>query len=48
MIVLNAQIRPNAILALSLHHCGFSSEQARRVLQLAMVVSPLVSVVLIK
>lgn len=33
---LNAQIRPNAVLALSLHHCGFSSEQARQVLQLAM------------
>ena len=32
---LNAQIRPNAVLALSLHHCGFSSEQARQVLQRA-------------
>ena len=29
----NAQIRPNAVLALSLHHCGFPPEQGRRVLQ---------------
>ena len=33
---LNAQIRPNAVLALSLHHCGFPPEQARQVIQLAM------------
>lgn len=32
---LNAQIRPNAVLALSLHHCGFSTEQGRRVVQVA-------------
>lgn len=32
---LNAQIRPNAVLALSLHHCGFPPEQARQVLTLA-------------
>lgn len=32
----NAQIRPNAVLALSLHHCAFSATQGRRVLQLAM------------
>ncbi len=32
---LNAQIRPNAVLALSLYHCGFPTEQARQVLQLA-------------
>lgn len=31
----NVQIRPNAVLALSLHHCGFPTEQARQVLQLA-------------
>lgn len=28
-------IRPNAVIALSLYHCGFSSQQARRVLQVA-------------
>lgn len=32
----NAQIRPNAVLALSLSHCGFPPEQARQVLQRAM------------
>ena len=32
---LNSQIRPNAVLALSLYHCGFPNEQARQVLQLA-------------
>jgi 4-alpha-glucanotransferase len=31
----NSQIRPNAVLALSLHHCGFSQEQGRQVLDLA-------------
>jgi 4-alpha-glucanotransferase len=31
----NAQIRPNAVLALSLHHCGFSESQGRQVLDLA-------------
>jgi 4-alpha-glucanotransferase len=31
----NSQIRPNAILALSLHHCGFSQQQGRQVLDLA-------------
>jgi 4-alpha-glucanotransferase len=31
----NTQIRPNAVLALSLHHCGFPPEQARQVLQQA-------------
>jgi len=31
----NAQIRPNAVLALSLYHCGFPTEQARQVLQRA-------------
>ncbi|MFB2936733.1 amylo-alpha-1,6-glucosidase [Aerosakkonemataceae cyanobacterium BLCC-F154] len=29
------KIRPNAVLALSLYHCGFPSEQARQVLQIA-------------
>jgi predicted glycogen debranching enzyme len=29
------RIRPNAVLALSLHHCGFPKEQGRRVLQVA-------------
>ncbi|MFB2895881.1 amylo-alpha-1,6-glucosidase [Aerosakkonemataceae cyanobacterium BLCC-F50] len=29
------KIRPNAVLALSLHHCGFPPEQARQVLQIA-------------
>ena len=28
-------IRPNAVLALSLRHCGFSTDQAKRVLQVA-------------
>jgi 4-alpha-glucanotransferase len=31
----NAQIRPNAVLALSLYHCGFTQEQGRRVLEVA-------------
>lgn len=31
----NAQIRPNAILALSLHHCAFPATQGRQVLQVA-------------
>lgn len=31
----NAQIRPNAVLALSLHHCGFEEERGQRVMQLA-------------
>ncbi|QLE58484.1 amylo-alpha-1,6-glucosidase [Nostoc sp. TCL26-01] len=31
----NAQIRPNAIIALSLYHCGFSPQQGREVLDLA-------------
>ncbi|AFY33399.1 amylo-alpha-1,6-glucosidase [Calothrix sp. PCC 7507] len=31
----NSQIRPNAILALSLHHCGFSQPQGRQVLSRA-------------
>ena len=31
----NPQIRPNAVIALSLYHCGFPSEQGERVLQLA-------------
>lgn len=31
----NSQIRPNAVLALSLHHCGFSEQQGRQVLDLA-------------
>jgi len=31
----NPQIRPNAVLALSLYHCGFPSEQARLALQVA-------------
>ncbi|MDZ7956684.1 MAG: amylo-alpha-1,6-glucosidase [Aulosira sp. DedQUE10] len=31
----NSQIRPNAVLALSLHHCGFSQQQGREVLALA-------------
>lgn len=31
----NPQIRPNAVLALSLHHCGFPEEQGRQVLQVA-------------
>ncbi|MFN6460989.1 MAG: amylo-alpha-1,6-glucosidase [Nostoc sp. DedVER02] len=33
----NFQIRPNAILALSLHHCGFSAQQGCQVLDLATV-----------
>jgi 4-alpha-glucanotransferase len=32
---LNAQIRPNAVLALSLYHCGFPPVQARQVLEQA-------------
>ncbi|KAM3100902.1 amylo-alpha-1,6-glucosidase [Phormidesmis sp. 146-12] len=28
-------LRPNAVLALSLHHCAFSSDQARQILQVA-------------
>ena len=31
----NFQIRPNAVLALSLYHCGFSPQQGRQVLDLA-------------
>jgi glycogen debranching enzyme len=31
----NSQIRPNAVLALSLHHCGFSQQQGRQVLDRA-------------
>jgi 4-alpha-glucanotransferase len=31
----NAQIRPNAVLALSLHHCGFSGQQGQQILDLA-------------
>ncbi|WP_414549281.1 amylo-alpha-1,6-glucosidase [Anabaena sp. CCY 0017] len=31
----NSQIRPNAVLALSLHHCGFSDHQRRAVVDLA-------------
>ncbi|MFP5270473.1 amylo-alpha-1,6-glucosidase [Coleofasciculus sp.] len=31
----NTQIRPNAVVALSLYHCGFGSNQARQVLQVA-------------
>ena len=31
----DARIRPNAVLALSLYHCGFPEDQARRVLQVA-------------
>ncbi|MGM3307715.1 amylo-alpha-1,6-glucosidase [Anabaena sp. WFMT] len=31
----NSQIRPNAVLALSLHHCGFSQQQGRQVVDLA-------------
>ena len=31
----NAQIRPNAVLALSLHHCGFSKVQGQSILQVA-------------
>ncbi|MTJ11745.1 amylo-alpha-1,6-glucosidase [Anabaena sp. UHCC 0187] len=31
----NSQIRPNAVLALSLHHCGFSQCQGQQVLDLA-------------
>jgi 4-alpha-glucanotransferase len=32
---LDPRIRPNAVLALSVYHCGFSKPQARRVLQVA-------------
>jgi 4-alpha-glucanotransferase len=32
---LNPAIRPNAVLALSLHHCAFSAEQARTILRTA-------------
>ncbi|MBH8572857.1 glycogen debranching enzyme N-terminal domain-containing protein [Nostocaceae cyanobacterium CENA369] len=31
----NSQIRPNAVLALSLHHCGFGKQQGRAILDLA-------------
>ncbi len=31
----NAQIRPNAVLALSLHHCGFSQGQGQSIIQIA-------------
>ncbi|AFZ25660.1 glycogen debranching enzyme, putative [Cylindrospermum stagnale PCC 7417] len=31
----NSQIRPNAVLALSLHHCGFDSQQGQQILDLA-------------
>ncbi|WP_392481620.1 amylo-alpha-1,6-glucosidase [Nostoc sp. C110] len=31
----NFQIRPNAVLALSLHHCGFSAQQGSQILDLA-------------
>jgi 4-alpha-glucanotransferase len=31
----NYQVRPNAVLALSLHHCGFSGFQGRQILDLA-------------
>jgi 4-alpha-glucanotransferase len=31
----NFQIRPNAVLALSLHHCGFSEQQGCQILDLA-------------
>lgn len=31
----NSQIRPNAILALSLHHCGFSQQQGQAIVDLA-------------
>ncbi|MBH8562525.1 glycogen debranching enzyme N-terminal domain-containing protein [Nostoc sp. CENA67] len=31
----NSQIRPNAVLALSLHHCGFPEQQGRLILDLA-------------
>lgn len=31
----DARIRPNAVLALSLHHCGFAKAQGRRVLRVA-------------
>ncbi|MBZ8180272.1 amylo-alpha-1,6-glucosidase [Oscillatoria salina] len=32
---LNTQIRPNGIIALSLHHCGFYPEQGRKAINLA-------------
>lgn len=32
---LNAQIRPNAVIALSLHHCGFPTEQGRQIMRVA-------------
>ncbi|MBD2522139.1 amylo-alpha-1,6-glucosidase [Nostoc sp. FACHB-133] len=31
----NFQIRPNAVVALSLHHCGFSAQQGSQILDLA-------------
>ncbi|YAF94623.1 MAG: amylo-alpha-1,6-glucosidase [Nodularia sp. CChRGM 3473] len=31
----NSQIRPNAVLALSLYHCGFSQQQGRSIMDLA-------------
>lgn len=30
----NAQIRPNAVLAISLHHCGFTQQQGQQILDL--------------
>ncbi|MEH1871138.1 amylo-alpha-1,6-glucosidase [Nostoc sp.] len=33
----NFQVRPNAVLALSLHHCGFSEQQGCQILDLATV-----------
>jgi 4-alpha-glucanotransferase len=32
---LDATVRPNAVVALSLHHCAFSEAQARQILQVA-------------
>lgn len=32
---LDSSIRPNAVLALSLHHCAFSDEQSRQILRVA-------------
>lgn len=31
----NVEIRPNAVIALSLHHCGFSQQQGQQILDLA-------------
>ncbi|WP_009632868.1 amylo-alpha-1,6-glucosidase [Synechocystis sp. PCC 7509] len=33
--LLNAQIRPNAVLALSLHYCAFSAAQGQRIVEVA-------------